>query len=173
MKKLYLLLLGFVITVSINAQSRAENFAKENTEKLSEILQFTESENVQVYDILVEKETEFNILRKKYKDNKDALKAEIQKLNPIYNRRLKDILGKERMEKYHNYFKAKYNRYLKSKTTKSKKKKLRLEVASYYVSTRGEDSNPGTFDKPFKTIFKASYRTYNRKVRVCRLKKLP
>ena len=156
MKKLYLLLLGFVITGSVNAQSRAENFAKENTEKLSEILQFTESENVQVYDILVEKETEFNILRKKYKDDKDALKAEIQKLNPIYNRRLKDILGKERMEKYHNYFKAKYNRYLKSKRTKSKDKKLRLEVASYYVSTRGEDSNPGTFDKPFKTISKAS-----------------
>ena len=102
MKKLYLLLLGFVITGSVNAQSRAENFAKENTEKLSEILQFTESENVQVYDILVEKETEFNILRKKYKDDKDALKAEIQKLNPIYNRRIKDILGKERMEKYHN-----------------------------------------------------------------------
>ncbi len=156
MKKLYLLLLGFVIAGSVNAQSRAENFAKENTEKLSEILQFTESENVQVYDILVEKETEFNILRKKYKDDKNALKAEIQKLNPIYNRRIKDILGKERMEKYHNYFKAKYNRYLKSKRTKSKGKKLRLEVASYYVSTRGEDSNPGTFDKPFKTISKAS-----------------
>ena len=115
MKKLYLLLLGFVITVSINAQSRAENFAKENTEKLSEILQFTESENVQVYDILVEKETEFNVLRKKYKDDKDKLKAEIQKLNPIYNRRLKDFLGQERMIKYHDYFKAKYKAYLKSK----------------------------------------------------------
>ena len=115
MKKLYLLLLGFVITGSVNAQSRAENFAKENTEKLSEILQFTESENVQVYDILVEKETEFNVLRKKYKDDKDKLKAEIQRLNPIYNRRLKDFLGQERMIKYHDYFKAKYKAYLKSK----------------------------------------------------------
>ena len=88
MKKVYLLLLGFVITCFANAQSKAENFARENTEKLSEILQFTETENIQVYDILIEKETEFNILRKKYKDDKDALKAEIQKLNPIYNRRL-------------------------------------------------------------------------------------
>lgn len=115
MKKVYLLLLGFVITCPVNAQSRAENFAKENTEKLSEILQFTETENIQVYNILVEKETEFNVLRKKLKGDKDAIRAEIEKLNPIYNRRLKDILGKERMKKYHDYFKAKYKAYLESK----------------------------------------------------------
>ena len=115
MKKIHLLLLGLLLTCSVNAQSKAEIFAKENTEKLSEILQFTESENVQVYDILVEKETEFNVLRKKYKDDKDKLKAEIQRLNPIYNRRLKDFLGQERMIKYHDYFKAKYKAYLKSK----------------------------------------------------------
>ena len=115
MKKVYILLFGVIFTYSLNAQTKAENFAKENTEKLSEILKFTESENVQVYNILLEKETEFNVLRKKYKDDKDTLKAEIQKLNPIYNRRLKDILGKDRMKKYHDYFKAKYNAYLKSK----------------------------------------------------------
>ena len=115
MKKVYILLFGFILTCTVNAQSKAENFAKENTEKLSEILQFSEYENVQVYNILLEKETEFNVLRKKYKDDKYTLKAEIQKLNPIYNRRLKDILGKDRMKKYHDYFKAKYNAYLKSK----------------------------------------------------------
>ena len=115
MKKVYLLLLGFIITCFVNAQSKAENFAKENTEKLSEILQFTETENTQVYNILVEKETEFNVIRKKYKGDKDAIRAEIEKLNPIYNRRLKDILGKERMKKYHDYFKAKYKAYLESK----------------------------------------------------------
>ena len=115
MKKVFLLFLGFFITSPLNAQSKAEIFAKENTEKLSEILKFTEAEYTQVYDILVEKETEFNDLRKKYKDDKDKLKAEIQKLNPIYNRRLKDFLGQERMIKYHDYFKAKYKAYLKSK----------------------------------------------------------
>ena len=162
MKKVYLLLLGFIITCFVNAQSKAENFAKENTEKLSEIMQgimvnpYKEIENIQVYDILVEKETEFNILRKKYKDDKDALKAEIQKLNPIYNRRLKDILGKERMKKYHDYFKAKYNVYLKSKRNKPRNKKLRLAATSFFVSTKGDDSNPGTINKPFKTILKAS-----------------
>ena len=108
MKKVYLLLLGFLLTYSVNAQSKAEVFAKENTEKLSEILEFTETENVQVYNILVEKETEFNVLRKKYKGDKGAIRAETEKLNPIYNRRLKDILGKERMKKYHDYFKAKW-----------------------------------------------------------------
>ena len=115
MTKVFLVFLGLIIASPINAQSKAEIFAKENTEKLSEILEFTEAEYIQVYDILVEKETEFNVLRKKYKDDKGILKEEIQKLNPIYNRRLKDILGQERMIKYHDYFKAKYNAYLKSK----------------------------------------------------------
>ena len=115
MKKVYLLLLGFILTCSVNAQSKAEVFAKENTEKLSQILEFTETENVQVYNILVEKETEFNVIRKKFKGDKDAIRAEIEKLNPIYNRRLKDILGKERMKKYHDYFKAKYKAWLESK----------------------------------------------------------
>ena len=115
MTKMFLVFLGLIITCPINAQLKAEIFAKENTEKLSEILEFTEAEYIQVYDILVEKETEFNVLRKKYIDDKDIIKAEIQKLNPIYNRRLKDILGQERMIKYHDYFKAKYNAYLKSK----------------------------------------------------------
>ena len=115
MKKIYTLLIGFFLASTLNAQSKAEIFAKENTEKLSEVLEFTEDEYIQVYDILVEKETEFNVLRKKYKDDKNIIKAEIQKLNPIYNRRLKDILGQERMIKYHDYFKAKYKAYLKSK----------------------------------------------------------
>ena len=115
MKKIHLILLGLLLTCSVNAQSKAEIFAKENTEKLSEILQFTETENVQVYNILVEKETEFNVIRKKFKGDKDAIRAEIEKLNPIYNRRLKDILGKERMKKYHDYFKAKYKAWLESK----------------------------------------------------------
>ena len=115
MKKIYTLFIGLFIASTLNAQSKAEIFAKENTEKLSEILEFTEPEYIQVYDILVEKETEFNVLRKKYKDDKDTLEAETQKLNPIYNRRLKDILGQERMIKYHDYFKAKYKAYLESK----------------------------------------------------------
>ena len=115
MKKIYLLLFGVLLTSALNAQSKVETFAKENTENLSEILEFTEAEYTQVYEILVEKETEFNVLRKKYKDDKHTIKAEIEKLNPIYNRKLKDILGQERMIKYHDYFKAKYNAYLKSK----------------------------------------------------------
>ena len=156
MKKVYLLFFGFILTYSINAQSKAENFAKKNTEKLIEVLQLTKTENVQVYDILLERENEFTVLRKKYKDDKNTLRAEIEKLHPIYNRKLKDILGKERMKKYHDYFKSKYNEYLKSKKNKSKDKKVPMAVASYYVSTKGEDSNPGTFNKPFKTILKAS-----------------
>ena len=156
MKKLFLLFVGIIITAPINAQTKAEIFAKENTEKLSEVLGLTETENVQVYDILVEKETEFNLLRNKYKGDKDTLRLEIEKLNPIYNKMVKDVIGQGKMIKYHDYFKAKYNAYLKSKKSKSKDKKVRLTVTSFYVSPKGKDSNPGTFNKPFKTISKAS-----------------
>ena len=100
MKKLFLLLFVFIITGSINAQTKAEIFAKENTEKLSEILGLTETENVQVYYILVEKENEFNLLRNKYKGDKDTLRLEIEKLNPIYNKMVKDVIGQEKMIKY-------------------------------------------------------------------------
>lgn len=110
MKKAYLLLFGFILTYSLNAQTKAENFAKKNTEKLTEVLQLTKTENVQVYDILLERENEFTVLRKKYKDDKNTRKTEIQKLRPIYKGRLKDILGKERMKKYHDYFKSKKNK---------------------------------------------------------------
>lgn len=65
MNKIYTLLIIFFVASTLNAQSKAEIFAKKNTEKLSEILEFTEAEYTQVYDILVEKETEFNVLRKK------------------------------------------------------------------------------------------------------------
>ena len=53
MTKVFLAFLGLIITSPINAQSKAEIFDKENTEKLSEILKFTDAEYIQVYDILV------------------------------------------------------------------------------------------------------------------------
>jgi len=31
-----------------------------------------------------------------------------------------------------------------------------VSAKDYYVSTKGSDSNPGTFDKPWKTIGKAN-----------------
>ena len=81
MKKAYLLLFGFILSYSVNAQSKVEDSVKKDTEKLTEILQLTKTENIQVYDILLEKENEFNVLRKKYKDDKYTLRAEIQKLD--------------------------------------------------------------------------------------------
>ena len=33
---------------------------------------------------------------------------------------------------------------------------LQVQASTYYVSTKGNDGNPGTFKKPFKTILKAS-----------------
>ena len=54
---------------------------------------------------------------------------------------VKDVIGQEKMIKYHDYFKAKYTSLSKIKKSKSKDKKVRLTVTSFYVSGV-EDSNP-------------------------------
>ena len=48
---------------------------------------------------------------------------------------VRDVIGQEKMIKYHDYFKAKYNAYLKSKKSKSKDKKVRLTVALFTFRT--------------------------------------
>ena len=67
MKKVYLLLFVFLLTCSVNAQSKAEIFAKENTEKLSEILQFTETEIPRFITFLLKKKLNSTSLEKNTK----------------------------------------------------------------------------------------------------------
>jgi len=107
MKHLLTTLLALFITMSISAQSKAEQKAQDRTDEIEQVLSLNKSDKEKVYTILLEKENEIAILRKKHKGDKDALRAEIKKLNPIYNRKLKDFLGGENMKKMHAYFRAK------------------------------------------------------------------
>jgi len=107
MKHLLTTLLALFITMSISAQSKAEQKAQDRTDEIEQVLSLNKSDKEKVYTILLEKENEIAILRKKHKGDKDALRAEIKKLNPIYNRKLKDILGGENMKTMHAHFKAK------------------------------------------------------------------
>jgi len=107
MKKLFILFVGLILTYSVNAQSKTENVVKQRTEELTKVLQLTETEKNQLYDILLEKELKIVAIRKEYKSDPAARKAEIKKINPVYNRKIKDIIGKERMAKYNVYKKSK------------------------------------------------------------------
>ena len=112
MKKIFMLFVGLFLTYSVSAQSKVANVVKQRTEELTEVLQLTESEKTQVHSILLEKELKTAALRKEYKSDPATKKAKIKEINPIYNRQLKNVIGKERM--------TKYNAYKKSKRKKSK-----------------------------------------------------
>jgi len=107
MKRLLTTTLILFITVTISAQSKAEKKAQDRSDEIAQVLSLNKTEKGQVYDILLEKENEVSVLRKKFKADKVSLKAEVKTLNPGYNRKLKDLLGGENMKKIHAHFKAK------------------------------------------------------------------
>ncbi|PCH99505.1 MAG: hypothetical protein COB81_10995 [Flavobacteriaceae bacterium] len=107
MKKTVILLVALILTYAVNAQSKVENIVKQRTEELTEVLQLTKTEKSQVFKILLEKELKTAALRTEYKSDPDTKKAAIKKINPIYNRQIKDAIGKERMATYNEYKKSK------------------------------------------------------------------
>jgi len=107
MKHLLTVVLVLLITFTASAQSKAAQKAQDRTDEIAQVLSLDNTEKEKVYVILLEKETAVSVLRKKHKDDKDALRSEIKKLNPLYNRQLKDFLGGEKMKAMHAHFRAK------------------------------------------------------------------
>ncbi len=60
-----------------------------------------------IYQILLNKEKQFTILRKEHKGDKKALKAALKPVNQTTNRKIKDIIGAERMKDVSKYLTAK------------------------------------------------------------------
>jgi len=107
MKNIFILLFGVLLIHTTSAQSKVETSVRQHTEEMTQVLQLTAAEKTQVYDILLEKELKTVTLRKKYKSDPDTKKAAIKKINPLYNRQLKNVIGKERMVRYNAHKKSK------------------------------------------------------------------
>ena len=107
MKNAFILLFVLTISFSSTAQSKEESFVKNTTDELESILKLSKKEKSNVYDILLEKELKVSVIKKEHKSNPETRKAEIKKINPIYNRQIKDIIGKEKMALYNDYKKSK------------------------------------------------------------------
>jgi len=103
MKNLFILLFIVVTTYTTTAQSKEENLIKQQIEELTEVLQLTETEKSNIYDILLERELKVSAIKTGYKSDPEARSAEMKKINPVYNRKIKDIIGKERMAIYNEY----------------------------------------------------------------------
>jgi len=100
------LLLGSLSPAFASAvDNNVVNAAKDNLAVMTEIAQLSKNEQQSVYQVLLQKETEFAEKRLQHQDDKQALSAAIKELNPQFNRQLKDIVGGESMREYHQYIK--------------------------------------------------------------------
>jgi len=106
MKNLFILLFLVVTTYTTSAQSKEEIYVKKTTDELEEVLKLSKKEKSKVYDILLEREFKVSAIKKEYKSDPETRSAEMKKINPAYNRQIKDIIGKERMATYNEYKKA-------------------------------------------------------------------
>jgi len=107
MKKLIPVLIALFISVTISAQSKEEKIAKKRTEELKKAITLSPEESEKIYTLLFTKEKQVSALRVKFKKEPKNIKAGIKQLNIATNRKIKDLIGKEKMNKSNAYFKAK------------------------------------------------------------------
>ena len=107
MKHLVTAFLILCFAFSMSAQSKIDEKVQERTDELELVLALNKKEKKKVHAILLEKEQKIVALRKTHKGDKETLKAEIKKLHPAYNGKLRAVLGKERMQQFIAYLQEK------------------------------------------------------------------
>jgi len=111
MSKISLLLLTALFFISssafaISTSDKAVSNAKKKTADFVQVVDLSATEEAQVYEVLLAKEQKNLALKIDYKDNKEAYKAAMKPFNKKYNRQIKDIVGKDKMKKMNQYYKA-------------------------------------------------------------------
>ena len=91
---------------AISAEDKIIKAAKAKTASFVQVVNLDKDEEVQVYKILLTKEQQLSVARKKYKGDKEAFRAEMKPANRDYNRQIKDIIGGKRMKEMNEYNKA-------------------------------------------------------------------
>jgi len=101
-----ILLLISTSVFAMTTQEREVKVAKKNTAAFIKAASLTKDEQVEVYQILLQKEQQYTLAKNEYKGNKVAFKSAIKPINRTTNRQIKDIIGAERMNKVNDYKKA-------------------------------------------------------------------
>jgi predicted subunit of tRNA(5-methylaminomethyl-2-thiouridylate) methyltransferase len=106
MKHLITAILVLLLTFSASAQSKEAKKVQELIDDLEQVLSLNKREKEKVYNILLEKKLKVSALKKVHKNDRETSKAEVKKLHTIYDEKLKQVLGKERMKDMFAFFKS-------------------------------------------------------------------
>lgn len=108
MKTLSSILLSLVLTLSFAtdafaASDKSKKAAQARTDIFEKVAHLTSEESAEIYQILLDKEQQSNLIRSKFKDDKKAIKAKLKPIIKSSNRKIKDIIGSKRMSKVNAY----------------------------------------------------------------------
>jgi len=111
MSKITILLLTALLFVStsvfaFSVSDKAEGNAKKKIDDFIQVVELNTSEKALVYKILLAKEQNTLVARKEHKGDKEAFKSATKPFNRKANRQIKDIIGKDKMKKMNQFYKA-------------------------------------------------------------------
>lgn len=107
MKKLMLLAITLLLTISLQAQSKVETQAKKLADEMTEVLSLDEDQSAQILAFQVERLTAVEALKKETNGDKDAFKEKAKEVLKPFNKKLVAILGAENMKAWQEHMKAK------------------------------------------------------------------
>ena len=101
--KILLTVLALISISAINAQPNPEKKAKKFTDEMTEVLSLNEEESKAIYEIQLERFKTVQSLKKEYANDPKTLKEKQKALgNEVFNK-VKNVLGKERQQKWKDY----------------------------------------------------------------------
>ncbi len=111
MSKITTLLLTALLFVStsvfaISASEKVVKIAKSKTADFVQVVELNADEEAQVYKVLLAKEQNTLAARTEHKGDKQSFKDATKPFNKKINRQIKDIIGKDKMKKMNQFYKA-------------------------------------------------------------------
>lgn len=107
MKKIIFIVITFLLTVSVQAQSNVEKRAKRITNEMTEVLSLSEEETAQILAFQTERLTAIENLKKETEGDEETFKVKSKEFQKSFNKKLASILGAEKLKTWQEHMKAK------------------------------------------------------------------
>ncbi|WP_242157500.1 hypothetical protein [Aestuariivivens sediminis] len=98
-----LFIIALFMTLSLNAQPKPEKKAQKIADEMTEVLSLSKEESKAIYQIQLERFTTVQAWRKEYADDQETLNEKQREMGKKVFNQVKDILGKERQQKWKEY----------------------------------------------------------------------
>ena len=101
--KLLLAMIALMLFSVINAQPKPEKKAQKLADEMTEVLSLNKEESKAIYQIQLERFKTAQSLKKEYANDPETLKEKQKELGDKVFNQVKNILGKERQQKWKEY----------------------------------------------------------------------